>query len=164
MNTNLSHHAGDSLVSGGEGGHGHLFVSIHDAILDPCNLVKCDTNIQRIIITCAHSLDKKKAVDLKKHKPTAYSVLFECYGHPDQNLSFLSNQISYFGLFLVKEMDKLTATSGFHEFSYINSVKGGTLVIQLAISCLSLVFSLNTEKLLLNEVLADAISMKAVRK
>ena len=39
-------------------------------------------------------------------------VLIECDDGPDHNLTFLTNQLSLLGLFLVGNMDNLNATRG----------------------------------------------------
>ena len=48
-------------------------------------------------------------------------VLIECDGGPDHNTTFLANLLSFIGLFLIGNMEKLNATPGCPGLSYLNT-------------------------------------------
>ena len=86
----------------------------------------------------------------------------ECDGGPDHNLTFLLDQLSLLGLFLVGGMDKLTSTRGCPGLSYLNTAERPMSNLNRGISSLSLMMDPNTPAWL-RELLHGVVSMKGVR-
>eukprot|EP00957_Ditylum_brightwellii_P022780 1718313-Ditylum_brightwellii.AAC.1 len=99
---NQSTNPGDSLYSGGENGNGRTFVALHDAVLDPSSGLKHAAYYFQLLQLLAQETCSKVSC--------AYKVLLECDGGADHNITFLTNQLALFGLFLASRMDKLDTT------------------------------------------------------
>ena len=75
-----------------------------------------------------------EGLSLENLKALAYLVLIECDGGPDHNLTFLSNQLALFGLFLIGNMDKLVAVCGCPGHSYLNIVERSMAILNLGLA------------------------------
>lgn len=74
LRMNLTTNPGDTLVGGGKGtGVGQIFVSLHDATLNPSTGLKHSANLRKVI---------QKIAVLEESQP--YSVLIECDGGPGE--------------------------------------------------------------------------------
>eukprot|EP00957_Ditylum_brightwellii_P038933 2941580-Ditylum_brightwellii.AAC.1 len=104
----------------------------------------------------ADEMDPKK---LLPYMP--YKLLVEADGGPDHAFS-LQNWCALFALFLVSNVDKLVADCGCPSLSYLNTVERKMSVLSIGTN--NYAASIKPEQWLLDEVLANMMSMKAVRK
>ena len=110
----------------GQHGMVHTFVSVHDTTLDLSSGMKHAAHFHQFLQQLARErIDSYEKVTVQG---LPYWVLMECDGGPDHNLTFLSNQLSLLGLFLVGGMDKLTATRGCPGLSYLNTAERPCLI------------------------------------
>ena len=162
-NMNISGNPGDSLYSGGPDGNGRSFVSVHDQTLDPSTGLKHAANYyQYLLHVVKERMDTDDIVELKGGLP--YTVLLETDGGPDHNLTFLNNIISLLGLFLVGNMDKLTATRCCSGRSFLNVVERMMSNLTLGQAGLSLRMDPNAHGFLLDSVINNVTTMKGVRQ
>eukprot|EP00957_Ditylum_brightwellii_P045454 3445767-Ditylum_brightwellii.AAC.1 len=104
----------------------------------------------------ADEMDPKK---LLPYMP--YKLLIEADGGPDHAFN-LQNWCVLFALFLVSNVDKLVAVHGCPGLSYFNTVERTMSVLSIGTN--DFAASMKPEQWLLDEVLANMMSMKAVRK
>lgn len=162
---NISEDPSDSLYSGGTDGNGKTFVSIHNQTLDPSSGIKHTAHFYEYLCHEANSETHNSSSNNDSTKSSfPYSVLIEADGGPDHNLTFLSNKIALLGLFLIGNMDKLTATRGCPGLSYLNTAERAMANLNIGLSCLSLSLDPNMDKWLYDNILKSATTMKATRK
>ena len=159
---NQSTYPGDSLYSGGPDGTGCTFVSVHDATLDPSSGMKNAAHFNQFLLRLAREHDAGREISAEEIDSLAYLVLIECDGGPDHNLTFLSNQLALFGLFLVGKMDKLTTTRGCPGLSYLLTAERAMSNLNRGLSSLALRLDPNMPQWL-RDILASVNSMKGTR-
>ena len=159
---NISNNPGDSLYSGGPDGHGRGYVTTHNATLDPSSGLKHIAHFYQYMLHVAREQSAVEDIEqLRKELP--YVVLIETDGGPDHNLTFLKNILSLFGLFLVGNMDKLTATRCCSGLSFMNVAERLMSLLTLGMSGLSLMMDPNADSFLMEDVIGNISSMKGVR-
>ena len=172
---NKSIEPGDSLYSGGVNGTGQTYVALHNSILNPSSGMKHAAHLLSFIAEKGGG-----------RVPFPYLVLLECDGGPDHNLTFLINQISLVGVFLLGGMDKLNGLRGcagriysnlysylkdvtntliflLPGMSYLNTAERPMSNLNRGVTCLALQMDPNKEPFL-EELLLGASSMKTTRK
>lgn len=162
---------GESLFSGGAEGHGHITVALHDAIFEPSTSFHHAASFYKLIVDNTASTRAPESIVTEEHAEEGqglassmpYYVLIECDGGPDHNITFLSNQIAAFALFLVGNMDKLDILRCCPGLSFLCTTERAMSILNLGLSNLSLMISPDSPEFLLKDVLARASSMKAVR-
>ena len=159
---NLSKHPGDSLYSGRPDGTGQTFVALHDATLEPSTGLKHAAHFNQFLLKLKRDYEAKGHVTIDEVETLALAVLLECNGGPDHNLTFLSNRLELLGLFLVCDMDKLTATRGCPGLSYLLTAERAMPNLNLDISLLATQMDSNMTDFL-QDLLQGLTTMKDTR-
>ena len=138
---NKSIKPGDSLYSGGVNGTGQTYVALHNAILNPSSGMKHAAHLLSFIAEKGGG-----------RVSFPYLVLLECDGGPDHNLTFLINQISLVGVFLLGGMDKLNALRGCagriysNLYSYLKDVTNTLIFLLPGMSYLNTAANVKSEQ------------------
>ena len=148
---NRSPDPGDSLFSGGINDNGRTFVALHDATLNPSSRLKHYAHFFQFM---KHHLDGMSM---------PYSVLMECDGGLDYNLTFLSNQVALLGILLVANIDMLKAFRC-PGMSYLCMAERAMSPINMGILGLALALDHNSDEWLRKDVLAGESMMNGVRR
>ena len=119
-NINQSRNPVDSLYIGGPDGRGCTFVLLYDATFDPSLVYKHFAHFHQFLLYLAHSRDRGVDTSIEDVESLEYMLLFECNGGLDHNLTFLANQLSFLGIFLVGNMYDINATCRCPGLSYLN--------------------------------------------
>ena len=163
---NISENPNDSQYSGGKEGTGFVTVSVHDRTLNPSTGLQHSANSYDYILRQAKKRCNADDVDnletLKRFFPLLLHI--ETDGGPDHNFTFLRNTMALFGLFLICDVDKLTATRCCPGLSFLNIVERAMSLVNMGISSLSLAIDPNADKFLVDEVIKGMSSMKNVRE
>ena len=100
---------------------------------------------------------------MEEVKSLAYVVLIECYGGPDQKLTFFANQLPLIGILLVGNMDKLIETLTCPGISYLKMVERPIYILNYGLVSLALRMDPDTTECL-HDILNSVSSMNGVRK
>ena len=100
---------------------GHTFMSLHYETFNPSSGYNHAACFHQFLLYLANSRDCGVDTSMEDFKSLTFMLLIELYGGPDHKLTFLDNQLSFIGLFLVGNMYKLNVTRGCPGISHLNT-------------------------------------------